>query len=198
MEGLVPTVIVLANPAVLGRNARHVIVYILYIQSSYFHRFMKFYHVTRNVYICCHLPLGQKTGKSEGEDCCREKGVPDVCFGFCRKEKNVGSRVVTGTCDKWLETIGKCRGGNSNNQMHPNSRNNDIVYPLKINIINISCIDHLPSQPGKPKIEGVGENHCDLSWKIPDRKGATAIKEYKIEYKVIERIHHAAWCNALN
>ena len=49
------------------------------------------------------------------EKCCRENGVPDVCFGYCEKETKDDERtgVKTGICEKWFKTIGKCAGGRS-------------------------------------------------------------------------------------
>ena len=51
------------------------------------------------------------------EKCCREKGVPDVCFGYCmRTRTHEASRFrsggITGICEKWLDEIGECRQGN--------------------------------------------------------------------------------------
>ena len=48
-----------------------------------------------------------------GEKCCREKGVPDVCFGYCEKDRTTEQRqgMKTGICDKWFEAIGKCLQG---------------------------------------------------------------------------------------
>ena len=49
------------------------------------------------------------------QKCCREKGVIDVCFGYCetsedKPEKQAMARQgpVTGICEKWFEIIGKC------------------------------------------------------------------------------------------
>ena len=49
---------------------------------------------------------------SSGEKCCREIGVPDVCFGFCRKEheKEVRKERQFGICEKWIPKIDECRG----------------------------------------------------------------------------------------
>ena len=48
-----------------------------------------------------------------GVSCCREKGVPDVCFGYCEKESSSKQRqaIQTGICQNWFEQIGICRGG---------------------------------------------------------------------------------------
>ena len=44
--------------------------------------------------------------------CCREKGVPVECFGYCLKERNnAESRAITGVCEKWLKQMGQCREG---------------------------------------------------------------------------------------
>jgi len=45
-----------------------------------------------------------------GTACCREKGVPDICFGYCLKERKAESRAITGICHRWFELIGKCLG----------------------------------------------------------------------------------------
>ena len=62
-----------------------------------------------------------------GTACCREKGVPDTCFGYCAKEcyclknkKQVESRRITGTCQEWFEVIAKCRGSNYNTPVQSN------------------------------------------------------------------------------
>ena len=53
----------------------------------------------------------------DAEACCREKGVPEVCFGYCKKPKKPTSNdgklamMSTGICGKWFEVIGKCMGG---------------------------------------------------------------------------------------
>ena len=45
--------------------------------------------------------------------CCKEKGVPDVCFGYCEKERTSKQRqgIQTGICKSWFEQIGICLGG---------------------------------------------------------------------------------------
>ena len=49
------------------------------------------------------------------EKCCREYGVPDVCFGYCETEMSEGYRsgVKTGICEKWFKIIRKCGEGRS-------------------------------------------------------------------------------------
>ena len=50
--------------------------------------------------------------ETDGINCCREKGVPDVCFGYCLTErKNTKSRAITGFCEQWLKQIGHCKTG---------------------------------------------------------------------------------------
>ena len=47
-----------------------------------------------------------------GTKCCREKGVPDVCFGYCSiGSTDVSSRAVTGACKNWLKEISDCDKG---------------------------------------------------------------------------------------
>ena len=48
-----------------------------------------------------------------GEECCREKGVVDVCFGYCESERSNAARSVmkTGICEKWFKQIAECRDG---------------------------------------------------------------------------------------
>ena len=52
---------------------------------------------------------------SDETTCCREKGVPDVCFGYCEKATSDDERsgIKTGICEKWFPVIGQCRGGRS-------------------------------------------------------------------------------------
>jgi hypothetical protein len=49
------------------------------------------------------------------EKCCREKGVPSVCFGYCERTTRYSQRsgIKAGICEKWFKVIGKCRGGKS-------------------------------------------------------------------------------------
>ena len=50
--------------------------------------------------------------ESDGIKCCREKGVSDICFGYClTEEKNTKSGAITGVCEEWLKQIGHCRKG---------------------------------------------------------------------------------------
>ena len=55
-----------------------------------------------------------------GTACCREKGVPDICFGYCLKERKAESRAITGICHRWFELIGKCLGSNYNTLVQSN------------------------------------------------------------------------------
>jgi len=51
--------------------------------------------------------------ETDGVKCCREKGVPEMCFGYCLTErKNTQSRAITGFCEEWLKQIGQCSKGN--------------------------------------------------------------------------------------
>lgn len=54
----------------------------------------------------------KKEGRpNQQEQCCRDEGVPDVCFGYCEKENKEfsrHSRRQMAICDKWLKIIGKC------------------------------------------------------------------------------------------
>ena len=44
--------------------------------------------------------------------CCREKGVLDICLGYCLKEmEDTKSRAITGRCAEWLAVIGQCKKG---------------------------------------------------------------------------------------
>ena len=50
--------------------------------------------------------------ETDGIKCCREKGVSDLCFGYCLKEnRNTKSRAITGRCKEWFEQIGNCKKG---------------------------------------------------------------------------------------
>jgi len=50
--------------------------------------------------------------ETDGEKCCREKGVSDVCFGYCSTEtKDIKSRAITGVCEELLEQIDRCKKG---------------------------------------------------------------------------------------
>ena len=42
--------------------------------------------------------------------CCREKGVVDVCWGYCLDIKEYSSRsvAVLGICEKWMSLINYC------------------------------------------------------------------------------------------
>ena len=56
---------------------------------------------------------------NEAEKCCREKGVPDVCFGYCQKEsRNDKLRIKGGICTRWFKIIGECRKGKIILQIH--------------------------------------------------------------------------------
>ena len=57
-----------------------------------------------------------------GTACCREKGVPDICFGYCLKERKAESRAITGICHRWFELIGKCLGSNYNTSQQLHNR----------------------------------------------------------------------------
>ena len=51
--------------------------------------------------------------KNPHECCCKEKGVIDVCWGYCVDVKEHSSRsrsfgVVRGICQKWLSLINYC------------------------------------------------------------------------------------------
>ena len=51
--------------------------------------------------------------ETDGKECCREKGVPEYCFGYCLKEATeTKSRAITGFCEEWLKQIGQCRSIN--------------------------------------------------------------------------------------
>ena len=50
------------------------------------------------------------------EKCCREKGVIDVCLGFCLREDGaIDSRDIptlqTGICGVWFKQIEQCSTG---------------------------------------------------------------------------------------
>ena len=48
------------------------------------------------------------------EQCCRDRGVPDVCFGYCMKEHrgpNEARRIQTGICKNWFKDIRDCQHG---------------------------------------------------------------------------------------
>ena len=45
------------------------------------------------------------------ETCCREKGVIDVCIGYCFKKGGSIGRSITGICTKWFSTIKDCFKG---------------------------------------------------------------------------------------
>ena len=47
-----------------------------------------------------------------GEICCRKKGVPNVCIGYClRKRKNKNKEKTGICCMKWFDDILKCLEG---------------------------------------------------------------------------------------
>ena len=48
--------------------------------------------------------------KSPRQCCCREKGVVDVCWGYCLDIKEYSSRsmAVLGICEKWMSLINYC------------------------------------------------------------------------------------------
>ena len=50
---------------------------------------------------------------SDIEKCCREKGLIDHCFGYCKwgLTKTVPRSQQTGICVKWFSTIEKWRKG---------------------------------------------------------------------------------------
>ena len=50
---------------------------------------------------------------SDIEKCCREKGLIDYCFGYCKwgLTKTVSRSLQTGICRKWFSTIEECRKG---------------------------------------------------------------------------------------
>ena len=52
-------------------------------------------------------------GVSDIEKCCREKGLIDHCFGYCKwgLTKTVPRSQQTGICVKWFNTIEECRKG---------------------------------------------------------------------------------------
>lgn len=64
------------------------------------------------------LTNGNPAMNSDTEACCREKGVPDICFGYCEKatsENDEQARAdlwgpATGICGIWSDVIGKCHG----------------------------------------------------------------------------------------
>ena len=46
------------------------------------------------------------------EKCCREKGVSDICFGFCLNDDNKSRAIQqTGICGKWFKIIEECNKG---------------------------------------------------------------------------------------
>ena len=47
------------------------------------------------------------------EECCREKGVVDVCLGYCESDKSDKERsgMKAGICEKWFNQIVECRNG---------------------------------------------------------------------------------------
>ena len=53
----------------------------------------------------CSLPTNQRALDTSAEECCRERGVPDVCFGYCEKENEVAVQrnLQTGICGKWFK-----------------------------------------------------------------------------------------------
>merc|ERR550519_1273816 len=55
--------------------------------------------------------LFQKWAKDRGEKCCREKGVPYLCFGYCDRDSSIEQRqgMKTGVCENWIQQIVKCR-----------------------------------------------------------------------------------------
>ena len=48
--------------------------------------------------------------QSPRQCCCREKGVIDVCWGYCLDIKEYSSRsfAVLGICEKWMSLINYC------------------------------------------------------------------------------------------
>ena len=51
--------------------------------------------------------------ETDGKECCREKGVPEYCFGYCLTgTTKTKSRAITGFCEEWLKQIGQCRSIN--------------------------------------------------------------------------------------
>ena len=49
---------------------------------------------------------------SDALRCCREKGVVEVCEGYCMKRvASSRSGAVMGICGKWFEDISKCVAG---------------------------------------------------------------------------------------
>ena len=67
-----------------------------------------------------HLIVLSSVLVDSGEECCREKGVPDVCFGYCIRKGTPavdrtgirGTLLITQICEKWFDEIGECRPGN--------------------------------------------------------------------------------------
>ena len=51
--------------------------------------------------------------------CCREKGVLDVCLGYCSKENEIdhlntdllANHDKLMNCEEWFKQIGQCRKG---------------------------------------------------------------------------------------
>ena len=50
------------------------------------------------------------------ENCCRKKGVPAACLGYCKAQRGDNERAVMkeGNCEKWFEQIGECNKGTLN------------------------------------------------------------------------------------
>ena len=78
-----------------------------------------------------HVPITEC--KNPRQCCCKEKGVIDVCWGYCVDVKEYSSRsfgVVRGICQRWLSLINYCiycyKPGRMKNKI--NSHSVDIFF----------------------------------------------------------------------
>ena len=62
----------------------------------------------------CNSIIFEIETPNDDTKCCREKGVPDYCFGYCSTgSKNAASRAITGACKNWLKQISDCDKGHA-------------------------------------------------------------------------------------
>ena len=60
----------------------------------------------------CNSIIFEIETPNDDTKCCREKGVPDYCLGYCSTgSKNAASRAITGMCKNWLKEISDCDKG---------------------------------------------------------------------------------------
>merc|ERR1712198_285976 len=60
--------------------------------------------------------IGKCSKGNEAEACCREQGIPDLCFGYCvrkqpAKQRQMPCWMQVSNCEDWMDEMAECREG---------------------------------------------------------------------------------------